>query len=70
MILQTVLFWSILVRTLVLSHLNLPLPGDGGRGVDVDGDGDAGVAGGDEHVLAGVVTTASNEREKYIFSCG
>ena len=70
MILQTVLFWSILVRTLVLGHLDLPLPGDGCRGVDVDGDGDTGVAGGDKHVLAGVVPAVSNERGKYIFCFG
>ena len=66
MILQTVLLWSILVPALVLGHLDLPLPGDGGRGIHVDGDCDAGVAGGDEHVLACVEPAGSNKREKLI----
>ena len=48
---------SVEVPALVLSHLDLPVPGGGGPGVDVEGDGDAGGAGGDVHVLAGVVST-------------
>ena len=58
MILETVLFWSSLVATLVLSHLDVPGPGGGGGGgVDVNVDGDAGGTGRHPHVLAGVVAT-------------
>ena len=58
MILETVLLRSHEVAAIVLSHLDGPFPGGGGDGgVDVEGDGDAGGAGGDVHVLAGVVST-------------
>ena len=55
MILETFFLRGVKVPALVLSHLDLPVPGGGGGGVQVEGDGDAGGAGGDEHVLAGVV---------------
>ena len=58
MILETVLFWSYEVATLVLSDFDVPGPGGGGGGgVDVHIDGHTGVTGGHPHVLAGVVAT-------------
>ena len=58
MILEAVLLWCHHVPTLVLCHLDLPLPGGGGgAGVDVDVDLVALRRGGDEHVLASVVST-------------
>ena len=56
MVLQTVLLWSHPVAALVLSHLDVPGPAGGGGGrVDINGDCHTGGAGGDEHVLPGVV---------------
>ena len=58
MILEAILLRSHHVAALVLSHLDLPLPGGGGgAGVDVDVDLIALRRGGDEHVLASVVST-------------
>ena len=55
-ILETVLLRSHEVPALVLSHLDVPGPGGGGGGrVDINGDGHTGGAGGDKHVLPGVV---------------
>ena len=57
-ILETVLFRSPEVATLVLSDLDVPGPGGGGGGgVDVDVDGDTGGTGGHPHVLTSVVAT-------------
>ena len=58
MVLQAVLLGDdeVVVPALVLSHLDVPGPGGGGGGrVDINGDGHTGGAGGDEHVLPGVV---------------
>ena len=58
MILETVLFWSYEVATLVLSDNNVPGPGGGGGGsVDVQRDGHTGFTGGQPHVLPSVVAT-------------
>ena len=57
-VLQAVLLGDdeVVVPALVLSHLDVPGPAGGGGGrVDINGDGHTGGAGGDEHVLPGVV---------------
>jgi len=57
-VLETVLLRCHHVPTLVLSDFDLPLPGGGGgAGVDVDVDLIALRRGGDEHMLASVVST-------------
>ena len=56
--LEAVLLWGHQIPALILSDLDLPLPGGGGgAGVDVDVDLVALRRGGDEHVLASVVST-------------
>ena len=62
--LQTVLLRGFEAAALVLSHLDLPVPGGGGPSVNVEGDGDTGGAGGDEHVLAGVVAADDGRRRE------
>ena len=58
MILETGLFRSHEVATLVLSDSNVPGPGGGGGGgVDIQRDRHTGVTGGHPHVLPSVVAT-------------
>ena len=58
MILETVLFRSHQISTLILSDFDLPLPnGGGGAGINVDFDLVTLSGGWYEHVLTGVVST-------------
>lgn len=58
MILETVLFWSHQISTLILGDFDLPLPrGGGGAGINVDVDLVTLSRGWYEHVLTGVVST-------------